>query len=347
LYYIFGVNALIGKIFNVLLVFVQFLALDKIINIFGVGENKKFKHWYLFFFLYPNLYFMNLLTLTEPLFLTFVMLSFLMFIKIIKYNRKNITNYILSGVFIALAILTRPIALLIPIFMIVFFIIKKSKAKNIITYILVFFIIVFSYGLLHKQKIGKINSWGTTSGINLFREYNDYGTGRHNQKSLDYIFSFDTSDLNAFEKNKFYTEKAVNWMKQNPGKTIIITIKKAVYLFLYDGVQIETAFNKHNAIDDYSLNAVISKFTKGFVSWIILLNQIFYGLLLLLAIRGIYYLIRLRKYENLILLISVPLLLFLVTLSGSGSNRYHFVIIMSAFPLIALGLEKGTKREFQ
>lgn len=32
--------------------------------------------------------------------------------------------------------------------------------------------------------------------------------------------------------------------------------------------------------------------------------------------------------------------MFIVTLSGSGSNRYHYVLIISSYPLIAFGIKR-------
>ena len=63
---------------------------------------------------------------------------------------------------------------------------------------------------------------------------------------------------------------------------------------------------------------------------------------LILLLRGIYISIKLIHFEKLILLLSLPALLLLITLSASRSNRYHFVIVVSAYPLIVLGMT-GTR----
>lgn len=330
-YRIFGIKEIIIKVINVLFSLIQFICIEYIVYALQ-GRNTK-KLW-LSILLFPTLYFINLLILTEPLFLTLLMISWAIYIKIIVNNEDKPVYFIVSGIFIAIAILTRPVALLIPAFTTVGFIIKKRRKINISLYLSTMILLIWAYGFSHMNKIGRIDFYGTTAGFNLFREYNPYGTGRRSQNAIDYVLSFDTSNLNAFERNQFYIEKAQGWIKNNFGKAVVVTFKKAVYMFIYDGIFIERALNKKNEIDIVNIYTLISKFKKGYVSWIIVMNQIIYTFIIIQICRGIINLYNAKEYEKLFMLMSIPVLLFIVSLSASGNNRFHYVILMTSYPLL-------------
>ena len=344
LYLVFGSEVIIGKCLNVLLTFTQFVLLEKIILLFLKKRDILFG-FYILFFLYPNIYFMNLLITAEPLFITFLLCCLFLFLKTMFTDTKSAVNFTAVGLCIAMAILTKPVALLIPVCMLLFFIYRRTPVTLILVFCLSLCCTLLLYGMNTKTKLGKFNAWGTTGGYNLFLANNPYSTGRYNSKSTEYVDSFTLEGTNVFERNRIYTTRALEYISAHPFKTIKNTGKKILFLFAYDGKQIETAFYKGTQISRFSIGEILAKLTIGPVSWMICINQMVYFALLLFILLGIYQLIRQKRFHVLTYLLAFPLSVLLVTLLALASTRFHYPIIIMCFPLTAFGFCIATDRK--
>jgi hypothetical protein len=333
LYKVFLISPLIGKQLNIFLTLIIFITLKKIIALLFEENVEQFNFIYFF---YPNIYFMNLLTLTEPLFLTFIIFAHLFFIIIVKKNAKYIF-FISCAVCLALSILTRPVALLVPIFFSFYFIYKKINIKYILVFIIALLCVIILYGIPTKLKLGSFNALGTTGGVNLLLGNNLYSSGKYNSEVENYIDSLQVSNQDVFTKDRYYRRQAIQYVLKNPLKSIKIFPMKIFYLFVYDGKQIEDAFNKSNTVKKISLNEVLNKLRKGLVTWIILINQLIYLMLVSLIVLGIICLFKYRQIDNLILCLIVPIALFLLAIIALGSSRYHYPILIAAMPLSVYG----------
>jgi len=346
LYMVFGVSPLVGKLFNVILVFLQLMALEKIIVLLFENNKKITFYLYIIFLTYPNIYFMNLLTQTEPLFLALLFGSFLFFLRIALTPDYGFPDIFACALLLALSILTRPVALLIPFYMAMVFLCKKINVKYIAAYVLTSCLVVGVYGMNTLTKLGKFNAIGTTGGYNLLLANNPYSTGRYNADSVAYVESFKLEGMDAFIYSDLIKSKAIEYIFSHPARTTLQALSKTIYLFLYDGKLIETAFNEENKVERISVRTIIEKLKKGTASWVILINQIIYMNLLLLTFVGIYRLIKSRDFERIALLVSIPLLILLTTLPAQASTRLHYAIIMTCIPVAAYGFLSGFNHRY-
>ncbi len=346
LYMVFGPSLLIGKIFNVILVLLQFVALEKIVLILSDYNKKIVFFLYLIFFTYPTIYFTNLLTQVENFFVALLLVSFLFFLKITVNKDYRILNFTASAFLLALSILARPVALLIPFFMVIVFINKKIGTKLILYFIVTALLVTGMYGLNTMIKLGKFNAIGTKAGYNLLLAYNPHSTGRYTADTTQYVESLDLKSMNVFEKDSFFMDKALTYILAHPARTILLTLPKLFYLFMYDGKLIEYAFNEENPVERLTLIAVIQKLKGGPTSWVILINQFVYMGLLVMIVVGIFTLIKHKNYETIVLLASLPALILLTTLPAPAVARFHYPIVITSLPLAAYGLFGITGRVF-
>lgn len=338
LYMVFGTSPLVGKIFNVILMLLQLVALEKVTSLLFENDTNVTFYLYIIFLTYPNIYFLNLITLTEPLFLALLFGSFLFFLRIILTHDYGFLDIIACALLLALSILTRPVALLIPFYMAVVFLCDKINIKYISVFVLTLCIVLGVSGINTLTKLGKFNALGTTGGHNLLLANNPYSTGRYNTDSWAYVESFKLEGMDVFVFTDLIKSKAVEYIFSHPGRTMLQTLSKIFYLFLYDGKLIETAFNEENKVEKISVQTIIEKFKKGYVSWVILINQIMYMILLLMTFAGVYRLIKSRAFKRITLIASIPFLILLTTLPAQASTRLHYSIIMTCLPIAAYGL---------
>jgi hypothetical protein len=338
LYMVFGSSPLVGKIFNVILVFLQLVALEKVILLLFENNNKITFYLCIIFVTYPNIYFMSLLTQTEHLFLALLFGSFLYFLRITLTHGYGFLDVIACALLLALSILTRPVALLIPFYMVIVFLCKKINIKFISAFVLTLCLVIGVYGMNTLTNLGKFNAIGTTGGYNLLLANNLYSTGRYNAASVAYVESLKLEGMDVFALNDIFNSKAVEYIFSHPAKTLLQTLSKTIYIFIYDGKLIETAFNEENKVERFTVHTIIEKLKKGSASWVILINQVMYMNLLLMTYTGVYSLIKSRDFKRIALLTSIPFLILVTTLPAEASSRLHYAIIMTCLPIAAFGL---------
>ena len=195
IYRILGPSVMGAKILNVLLSIGSYLFLLGITtSLFG----KKKMHFVVISLLYMgyvNISLINLLTLTEPLFLFVFLGAFFVFLKIVQHRTEQLVYPILSGLFMALAILTRPLALLTALCFLAALVAKHVRFRCILFFMIPITGLVVMYGWNAKAKLGKFNAWGTTAGYNLLIGNNPYANGKLNSQAARYVRGLDVSGI--------------------------------------------------------------------------------------------------------------------------------------------------------
>jgi hypothetical protein len=344
LYAAFDTSPTVGKLLNALLLVVQFLALSRIIRLLFGDDRKTALSFCLLFLTYPALHLANVLTRTEPLFITLSVLSLMFFLEAVRRVERRPLYAALAALLISGAILTRPVALLVPLAMILFMVYAKTGLRTISVFVATVGIVIGLYGMSTQDKLGTFNAIGTTGGLNLLYGHNPYSVGRGQVEGEAYVAEIVERTKGAqptvFEYNRLFTEEALRHIAENPARTIAHTFKRLFYLFAYDGKIIEHAFDAQSLAYEAGPAAISEKLSKGLVAGLIILNQVFYMSLIVFGVYGVALLLRAREYRTLYLALLLPVCFFLPTIIAVGASMYHFPIIVSAFPVIALGLAR-------
>jgi len=193
-------------------------------------------------------------------------------------------------------------------------------------------------GFITQARLGSFNAFGTTGGYNLLLAHNPYATGRYNVSAEKYVESLQCPEMNVFDKNTLFINKAFDFIIIHPWKTITQSFVKIFYLFMYDGKLIESAFNVENKVEKLTAGAVLKKLTNGPASLLVILNQIIYLAILFFIVYGSIKLLQEREYQKCLLLAGFPFLLLIGTLPALASTRFHYPIIIISMPLAAYGL---------
>ncbi len=344
LYSLTSPSLLTGKLFNVVLASLQLIALLKIVMIIFPVNNGVPQCCALLFCTYPNVYFTNILITTEPLFITCLLFGFLFYLDLISNRGNVLRKAALSGTCITCSVLVRPVALLVPIFMVAFLFMRKVRPAAVCTFIACVSVVYGAYGAIAKSKIGHFNAIGTTGGYNLLLSFNPFSYGRYSPESVSYVHNLPVGTMNVFEKNSYYTKLAVRFIIEQPLQALQSLVYKIFFLFMYDGKQIEAAFNMESQVSRISLKAILAKLQNSF-SWIIILNQIIYVNILAMIFWGARNLLSAGETQSLFLLSAVPCLLLALTLLALASTRFHYPIVISGLPIASYGLYTLYKKQ--
>ncbi|MDV3428932.1 MAG: malectin [Bacillota bacterium] len=251
-----------------------------------------------------------------------------------------------AGVLLVLANWIRPF--LIPFLIAILFIIflKKYSYKKIIYFAVGLTLTIGIIGLSEYLSFGYFNYYSTTSGANLIMGANDDANGAFNPVVFNKgkIGHIPGSNWTFIQKNDYWTKSAVNWIKENPVKYVKLLPKKIIYTYATDTTfaygligkseaNISISEIKNNFRNLISGNFSEIKSVSLIKDMIIIFNQSFYLLLLLFAVSGAFYMVKIKKYECLIFL-SIIVLGSGMTVITVGNNRYHYPFIMS-FIIIA------------
>jgi len=337
LYLLLGSNLLRGKVFNIILNCLTLLALIKTTSlIFGRKEQL---FLYCIFIIYPNLYFMNILTLTESFFLAAFLWGNFLYIKIMTDAESRPASFMLCSALFTISIFIRPVALLVPFCLLIMAFEKKRSYSGMLTAIAVAVLLVGIYGTGTKEKLGTFNVLGTTSIYTFFLSNNQHATGRYSPEAETYVASFNSDALDVFAKEKLFLSHALHYIMSNPAQTVKHILKRPLYLFMYDGKLIETAFNEENKVDKISVSAIMKKLGKSPVaSCMIFINQLVYMTLLFFICIGLGRLLRRKEYDKAVFVALPPLLILFATLAVVASTRFHYIIIIMSMPIAAYGM---------
>jgi hypothetical protein len=204
----------------------------------------------LIYSIYPTTLFYTHMVGQETLFQFFFIVSCYYFY---KFYNKNKTKYLIAfSVFISLAILTKTIANLVFILMIISLIIfSKKKIYNSLIIILVILLVTFPYGFynLKKNRFYVLSSTG--SGLffsmshndniyNFLVEINSLGELKNKETINFYPQSYFNESLKYMslkEKERYWFNEGMEWINDHPIKFIKMKIYNFFH-FLFPGVNI-------------------------------------------------------------------------------------------------------------
>ena len=258
---------------------------------------------------------------------------------IILYARGNVKMAILAGIIAATANWIRPfipILIFVILFITFFLINKEQRLKNILAFAFSTLIVILIIGGITWNRFGHFVFQSTTSGVNMIMGANDIADGSYE----DAVFSegnigfiSDNDSLIFSEKDAYWRERSVSWIKENPEKWILLFPKKIFFMYVHDSHAMSPLSGDISLPvqgREYNIDMVKSfPFWNAF-QWLMCFNQVFYSICLVLSCIGIFYVIRSQN------LMGCSLFLFWVLNTGAilvtvGNNRYHYPLIPIIF----------------
>jgi len=341
------------SLFNYLIILVQMLVLYKItLKIFS---DKIAKISVLLYIFYLNTLGLSLLNYTELFFLLLLSLSIYLFLHTKSYF------LVLSGIILGGAIAVRPTGwvLLIAFLTLQTYVSYKNRklSKSYFYLYSGVFILILCYGGWTCSHFGKFEYSSTTGPVNLLIGANDNSTGGFKSTVFEkgkagYIEHPET--LTYIEKEDFYREKAITWIKENPLKWLSLAPLKLLHAFAWDDIAMSSLLgfqeiNFGRALKNlFTGNRMLDKLenesvtTYIFYFFILFLHHLYYYLLLGAIGSGIFYLIK-NKLSNdgikLILFFSLLSILLTMIIFGSPRFKYPMFILLLPFSAYYLNLK--------
>ncbi|MBP2032756.1 hypothetical protein J2Z42_001430 [Clostridium algifaecis] len=217
IYRIFGSTLIVAKIFNLILTFINYMLVYKILNKIDLEEKRR-KLIYGLFVLFPNNIFYNSVLATEILFTTVLLLITFLYFSDIR------NKYIVIGV------LTGFNAIIKPFFMVFFFVIfilevctkvKFLEALKHTAIILMVSLITIAPWIYRNTKlIGEFTSISNNAGIVLYINNNSQNKSgvwmdaRNVKNSI--VNTKEYVNANATEKNKMLSKASKKWIISHP-----------------------------------------------------------------------------------------------------------------------------------
>lgn len=301
---------------------------------------------------YLNTLGLTLQNYTELFFLLLVSCSIYFFIL-----KKNIYS-VLSGILLGFAIAVRPVgwALLFAFVMIHFISIYRSKKITpnffyVYSGVIVFLIIFSSF---IKFNFGHFEVSSTTGPINLLLGANEDATGAFNSTVLQknhagYIEFLDS--LTYLQKGEFYQRQAVDWIIENPVRWILLAPMKLFHTFAWDDISISSLLKINDTnfarimkiiLLEYDINKAIpntSTFYKIFYLSILILHHLFYYLLIISIISGIYKFVKNNlSSEGTNLILNFCIIVIIMIMITVGAPRYKYPMFILLFPFASFYL---------
>ncbi len=265
---------------------------------------------------YPVLIFFSGLALSETLytFLTFLFIFSLYFL----YRTPSWKWILSSGITGALSALTRPSTIsLIPFiyFLCILFVFRKKSIMPILSSLLILVIAYSPWVIRNWVVFHHFIPTTTDGGWVLYSGNNPMNKSGGGIEGVDVKFPEEAKQLNEIERDKYFKQKAMEFIRTHPKRFIMLSFKKFSRLWrLYP--------------------APTSGYTQAKFILIMLLS---YGVLLPFAIGGFF--LSLRQFPQTFLLL-LPLIIFTLThMVFIGSIRYRVPLLPYFIILSAWGLD--------
>lgn len=218
---VFGDSLFVAKIFNLILIILNYYLAYSILNKLNIGEKSK-KIIFTIFALFPlNIMYSSILA-TEPLFTTVLLL---------------ITNIYFSNAklkYVYIGILTAINAMIKPFFIIFFFAILiidaigewsiKKALLNSLTVLIISLISISPWIYRNTKYVGELTFISNNGGIVLYINNNSQNkTGMWmdvNKVENSVAKTEEYKNANMTQQNKMLTKAAKNWIKENPKRFI-------------------------------------------------------------------------------------------------------------------------------
>ncbi len=257
----------------------------------------------------------------------------------ISLERKNIKWYILTGVFIGLASITRPIILaLLPLY-VLWILIYDRPIKNSIVHL--FIVIGFTFFVIAPITIRNLIvaddfvPIASSGGINFYIGNNRDADGltanlppplNNNWGISDITYAAEKQTghkLTASEVSDFWYKKATDWITDNPGAFMKLYLKKLYFMF-----------NNAEVSNNRSLPLFFSRIS------IFKYNILSFGLIFSLAVLAMIFLIIYRRFSSGILFVCLLVCLYTIVIALFFINaRFRLPIVPFIIIFAAAGIE--------
>lgn len=291
---------------------------------------------YLAIFIYmsiPSIFTISAHLFSEPFFIVLSLTSLFFCLLGNKFSY-------LSGLFLALAMWTRPIALGWLIACLFCYIIKQNDWKSAVRHVVMYGITCMVIAICTHQNYPNYLYKSTTGGVNLIMGANDDATGGYcpsvfQEGKMGYIPDSVLCKLTVNEKDSVWTARSLQWIVSHPSKYLLLSLKKlySLYsystLFLYNYRTAPPSSNDHLiASNEFHTPSTICKYR-----WLynLIRIQATYGfkLIVLFSFVGIFLSIRNRN----LLFICLPVIICTgMTILTVGESRYNIIML----PLISI-----------
>ena len=364
-YFLFGKLiwiVLLAQIFvDSLSCLVLFLAIKELINP-SVGFYSA-----LFYVLNPFLMMRSVTLMSDTLFIFFCILFYYFFIKV--FLLRSTKYVILSALFLGLATLTRPISIYLPLLIILFFVlIHKRDFKKAIK-LSIFFCLVFLLSLspwIIRNYLAFNEIFFSTSGsYNLLMLYVvPMEVERRNQPtavvenilkdevdSLIISKGLNPSNLNNYQKENYFKEIAINYIKKSPFTFVKYHVLGITHTIIGLGTrEFATLLNIHTSQKIFNIQGennifkLIAQFFKQKTIGEIVLG-LFFGIYLfvgyLLLLIGVY---SIKKYNHKSFLIFSLIIAayFLILTGAAGQARFRLPSIPFYICFVGIGFYNFT-----
>jgi len=332
-------------LFNIIINLLQLFFVYKITRFYFDDNTAKLS--VLIYIFYLNSFGLVLSNFTELLF-TVLILSSIYF-----YLKKTTSFLFLSGIMLGTSIAVRPVGwdLAVCYLLIAGYLFFKEKKFNldILKIAIGTFLFIILFGCFNYWHFGRFIFTSTTGPVNLLLGANDTATGGFNarvydQGNIGYIARPDT--LTYLQKGDFYYDQATNWIKQNPGKWLLLAPLKLVHTFSYDDISISLIAGLgdwniiatiKNSVEDRNFNHILpgeSFYVKLLYFLLEIIQHIFYYLLILVLVLWAVRNIKERSFSEFSLLhlffVLIGMLMIMITV-GTPRYKYPFIIMMIPF----------------
>lgn len=246
IYKVFGSTLIVAKIFNLVLTFINYMLVYKILNKMNLEEKRR-KLIYGLFVFFPNNIFYNSVLATEILFTTILLLITFLYFSDIK------NKYIVIGIFTAINAMIKPF--FIGFFFIIFIVelclkVKFSKVlKHAITILVISLIVISPWIYRNTKLIGQITSISNNSGIVLYINNNSQNKSgvwmdaKNVENSI--VNKKEYINANATEKNKMLCLAAKKWILSHPVSFVRLGFTRLSKTY-FDGSDLSYSLNGTN-----------------------------------------------------------------------------------------------------
>jgi len=251
---------------------------------------------------------------------------------------------LLAGLLFAVANWVRPLVIIFLPAALALFVYEKRPWPTYAALAVPMMLLTFLIGKCNEARMGYFVTQSTTSPLNLIMTANDQAYGGvatsifTDKNSTGYLEN--EASLTFEERGKIWKERAVDWIKRNPGRYAFLYVKKLAGLYVEDSWADRPLLGNSGFVDSYVVQKKVgtAKFA-GVAALMILKSLVYYAVLLLFA----HFLWKNWRKPTFGKLFLLSILVFgtLITCLFCVSPRYHYpffftIVICAAFSLNSL-----------
>ena len=297
------------------------------------------------YILYPANYGEGTSLLSETPFMFFILSGFYLSLR---------NKPLLGGMMLAIGNWYRPMGIVFLCSLIIYFIftfikyrpLRKHSIHHIIHIIAGYVFVIVLIGGICYHRTGHFIYQAKTGWMSLMQYSWDHDY--HHEKTTHLFVNGNPNELesqhyNSVQKDSVWRSHFMIWLRNNPQEYLAQMPKKLIDTYISDNINFCVYLKDKNTsdymYDSVSMRTLIHTFPKySWVQILVIINLLFYYFILLLAIINVVVLIKMAKWDDIILPISIIILgTMLLLFFGHGEARFHipfmpfFIMLCSSF----------------